>query len=95
MGRCDLVSYKYRNPKRIGFVDKQHYKRYPYLSIGQYLKRIVKIKGKIFIKIFDNKDCINHYFELKDNISEEGIDKIIRSVRKAGCIFDGYSINTH
>lgn len=84
---------KYRNPKRIGFADKQHYNKYRYLSIGQYLKRIVKINGKTLIRIYDNKDCINRYFELKDDLTEEKIDKIIKGFRKAGCIFNGYSIN--
>ncbi|MFE3845653.1 hypothetical protein ACFL1L_02175 [Thermoplasmatota archaeon] len=87
-----MVRYTFKNSKRIGFVDRFHYRNYPNLSIGQYLKRIVKINGKASIRMYDNKDCINHYIELKDNSTEENIDIKVRIFRKAGCIFDGYSI---
>ena len=43
--------------------------------------------------MYDIKDCINRYIELDENIKEENIDKLIRIFKKAGCIFDGYSIN--
>jgi len=43
--------------------------------------------------MYDNKDCINHYIELTENSTEQKIDKLVRIFRKAGCIFDGYSIN--
>ena len=85
----------YKNSKRIGFVDRLHYKKYPQLTIGQYLKRIVKINCKTLIRIYDKKDRINHYFEINDKSTEENIDKEMKLFRKAGCIFDGYSINTH
>jgi hypothetical protein len=88
-----LATSKYKNSKRIGFVDRLHYKNYSNLSIGQYLKRIVKINGKTSIRMYDNKDCINHYIELTENSTEQKIDKLVRIFRKAGCIFDGYSIN--
>jgi ABC-type multidrug transport system ATPase subunit len=88
-----LERYKYKNSKRIGFVDRLHYKYYKNLTIGQYLKRIVKINGKTNLRLYDNKDCINHYVELTENSTEENIDKLIKIFRKAGCIFDGYSIN--
>ena len=87
-----MERFKFKNSKYVGFVDRIHFKKYPDLSIGQYLKRIVKIKGKTSIRMYDNKDCINHYIELKDDIKEEKIDKLLNVFRKAGCIFDGYSI---
>jgi len=88
-----LLRNKFKNSKRIGFVDRFHYKNHPDLSIGQYLKRIVKINGKTSIRMYDNKDCINHYIELTNKSTEENIDKIVKIFRKAGCIFDGYSMN--
>ena len=84
---------KYENSKNIGFADRFHYKNHPELSIGQYLKRILKLSGKISLRMHDLKDCINHYVELKENSTEESIDEIIKIFRKAGCIFDGYHFN--
>ena len=88
-----MERYSYKNSKNIGFVDRIHYNKYPNLSIGQYLKRIIKINGNTSIRMYDKKDCINHYIELSENSTEENIDKLVRIFRKAGCIFDGYSIN--
>ena len=88
-----MLRNKFKNSKRIGFADRFHYKNHPDLSIGQYLKRIVKINGKTSIRMYDNKDCISRYIELSDKSTEETIDKIVKIFRKAGCIFDGYSMN--
>ena len=88
-----MERFNFKNSKYINFVDRIHFKKYPNLSIGQYLKRIIKIKGKTSIRMYDIKDCINRYIELDENIKEENIDKLIRIFKKAGCIFDGYSIN--
>lgn len=88
-----MERYSYKNSKHIGFVDRIHYNKYPNLSIGQYLKRILKINGKTRIRMYDNKDCIYRYFELNENSKEENIDKLVKIFRKAGCIFDGYSNN--
>jgi hypothetical protein len=88
-----MERYTYKNTKYIGFVDKIHYKNYPNLSIGQYLKRILKINGKTSIRMYDNKDRIYRYFELNENSKEENIDKLVRIFKNAGCIFDGYSNN--
>ena len=91
-----MERFKFKNSKYVGFVDRIHFRKYPDLSIGQYLKRIVKIKGITSIRMYDNKDCINHYIELKDGIKEEKIDKLLKIFRKAGCIFDGYyNHNSH
>jgi len=84
---------KYKNSKHINFVDNVHYNKFPDLSIGQYIKRILKIKNKISIRMFDIKDGINRYFELNEKQTEENIDSIIRDFNRAGCNFDGYSIN--
>ena len=84
------MRYKYKNSRHIGFADRIHFKNYPDLSIGQYLKRIVKISGNISLRMYDIKDCINRYIELTENSTEENIDGAVRIFRKAGCIFDGY-----
>jgi hypothetical protein len=86
-----LERLNFKNSKYIGFVDKLHFKKYPDLSIGQYLKRIIKINGKTSIRMYDNKDCVNRYILLNENIKEENIDKLILIFKRAGCIFDGYS----
>ena len=83
---------KYKNSKHLDFVDNLHYSKFPDLSIGQYLKRIKKIKEKISIRMFDIKDGINRYLELTDKQTEEYIDKTLNNLKRAGCIFDGYSI---
>ena len=84
------MRYNFKNSKYLGFVDKLHFKKYSNLTIGQYLKRIVKIKGLTSIRMYDKKDRINRYFEFEDDIKEENIDKMVKIFRKAGCIFDGY-----
>ena len=85
---------KYKNSKHINFVDNVHYNKFSDLSIGQYMKRILKINNKISIRMFDIKDCINRYFEFNGKQTEENIDSIIRDFKRAGCNFDGYSINS-
>lgn len=81
----------FKNSKYLGFVDRLHFKKYSNLTIGQYLKRIVKIKGLTSIRMYDKKDRINRYIEFKDDTGEENIDKMVKIFKKAGCIFDGYS----
>ena len=89
-GGCEIEKDEYKNSWYIGFADIIHYRKYPDLSIGQYLKRIVNISGKISLRMYDIKDCINRYIDLTENSTEESIDRVIKIFRKAGCIFDGY-----
>ena len=84
---------KYKNSKHLDFVDNLHYSKFPDLSIGQYLKRIKKIKEKISIRMFDIKDGINRYLDITEKQTEENIDNMLDNLKRAGCIFDGYSIN--